>query len=115
MCRCEKDMTEEPEQIGDLVYLPNPDYPYPFPVERRPHFWMSEQSGRLEAAIEAYLDGEHLTPAALDLIKQYLRQYIERAMMTGDANRGALLRKLGTLRSNGDVVRFADELAEFGV
>src|SRR5690349_20569794 len=34
-------MSEAPEQIGDLLYIPNPNYPYPFPVERPPHFWMT--------------------------------------------------------------------------
>jgi hypothetical protein len=108
-------MADEPEQIGELTYVPNPNYPYPFEVERPPHFWMTEQSGRLEAAVEAYLDGEQLTPAALDLIKQYLRQYLERALMAGNANRGALLRRLETLRSGSDIERLADELAEYGV
>src|SRR5437870_1147504 len=109
------DMPQEPEQIGDLLYIPNPDYPYPFEVERPPHFWMTEQSGRLEGAVEAYLNGDPLTPIGLDLIKQYLHQYIERALMTSNANRGALLRKLATLRNNRDIERFADGLAEFGV
>ena len=53
-------MSVEPEQIGDLVYAPNPDYPYPFPVERPPHFWMTEQTGRLGDAIERYFQGERL-------------------------------------------------------
>jgi hypothetical protein len=108
-------MPEESEQIGDLLYIPNPDYPYPFDVERPPHFWMTEQSGRLEAAVDAYLNGDRLPPAALGLIKQYLRQYIERALMTGAANRGALLRKIETLRDNRAIERFVDELAEYGV
>jgi hypothetical protein len=108
-------MPEEPEQIGDLLYIPNPDYPYPFAVERPPHFWMTEQSGRLEAAVDAYLNGDRLPPAAIGLIKQYLRQYIERALMTGDANRGGLLRKIETLRDNRAIERFVDELAEYGV
>jgi hypothetical protein len=108
-------MPEESEQIGDLLYIPNPDYPYPFDVERPPHFWMTEQSGRLEAAVDAYLNGDRLPPAAIGLIKQYLRQYIERALMTGAANRGALLRKIETLRDNRAIERFVDELAEYGV
>ncbi len=108
-------MPEESEQIGDLLYIPNPDYPYPFDVERPPHFWMTEQSGRLEAAVDAYLNGDRLPPTAIGLIKQYLRQYIERALMTGAANRGALLRKIETLRDNRAIERFVDELAEYGV
>ena len=108
-------MADEPEQIGDLTYIPNPNYPYPFEVERPPHFWMTEQSGRLEAAVEAYLDGDPLSPPTLDLIKQYLRQYLERAIMTGDAKRNILIGKLAMLRNNRDIERFADDLAELGV
>jgi hypothetical protein len=108
-------MSQESEQIGDLIYLPNPDYPYPFPVERAPHYWMTEQTGQLAEAVEAYFNGEPLSPGALDLIKQYLRQYLERAIMTGDARRNALVSKLATLRSNRDIERFADDLAEIGV
>ena len=108
-------MSLEPEQIGELLYLPNADYPYPFPVERTPHYWMTEQTGRLSGAVEAYLDGEKLSPAALDLIQQYLRQYVERAVLTGDANRALLLKKIATLRSARDVERFADDLAEVGI
>ena len=108
-------MNQEPEQIGDLLYFPNPDYPYPFPVERPPHFWMTEQSGRLAAAVETYFNGDQLSPTEIDLIKQYLRQYVARAVMTGDANRDALLRKIEALRNNGDIDHFVDELAEVGV
>jgi hypothetical protein len=108
-------MSQEPEQIGDLIYLPNPDYPYPFPVERPPHYWMTEQTGRLAEAVEAYVGGEPIAPDALDLIRQYLRQYLERAIMTGDANRNLLLGKLATLRSSREIERFADDLAEIGV
>jgi hypothetical protein len=108
-------MSESPEQIGDLTYLPNPDYPYPFEVERPPHFWMTEQSGLLAAAVETYLNGDPLTPAALDLIKQYLRQYLERALMTGDAKRDLMLRKSAALRNNREIERFTEEIAEYGV
>ena len=108
-------MTQESEQIGDLIYLPNPDYPYPFPVKPPPHYWMTEQTGRLADAVETYVGGDALTPGALDLIRQYLRQYLERAVMTGDANRKVLISQLAGLRTARDIERFADELAEIGV
>jgi hypothetical protein len=107
-------MGPEPEQIGELIYLPNPDYPYPFPVASPPHYWMTEQTGRLAGAIEAYINGDTLTSDALGLIKQYLRQYLERAVMTGDAKRRKLLDQVAALRSSRDIERFADELAEIG-
>lgn len=108
-------MSEAPEHIGELIYQPNPDYPYPFPVERPPHYWMTEQTGRLADAVEAYLNGEKLAPEALDLIKQYLRQYVERGVMVGEADRNALLRQVAALRNQREIERFADELAEYGI
>jgi hypothetical protein len=107
--------SDNQEQIGDLIYLPNADYPYPFPVEHPPHYWMTEQTGRLAEAVEAYVSGENLTPETLNLIRQYMRQYLERAVMTGDANRKLLIGKLVTLRTAREIERFADELAEIGV
>jgi hypothetical protein len=108
-------MSTEPEQIGELSFEPNPNYPYPFPVERPPHHWMTEQSGRLELAVEAYFGGQKLAPEQLGLIKLYLRQYVERAMLTADANRAALLRKIDGLRTTREIERYADEIADFGV
>ena len=108
-------MSMEPEQIGDLIYLPNPDYPYPFPAAQPPHYWMTEQTGRLAAAVEIYINGDRLTPAELGLIKQYLRQYLERAVMTGEAKRERLLDQMMALRDGRAIERFADELAEIGV
>jgi hypothetical protein len=108
-------MNQEPEQIGALIYLSNPDYPYPFPVERPPHYWMTEQTGQLAGAVESYLNGDKLAADALDLIKQYLNQYVERAVLTGDADRRALLRRVAGLRSQREIERLADELAEVGI
>jgi hypothetical protein len=108
-------MSTEPEQFGELTFVPNSNYPYPIPMERPPHHWMTEQSGRLEAAVETYFNGDPLSAAQLDLIKLYLRQYLERALLTGDANRRRLLQRVEELRSTRDVRRFADDIAEFGV
>lgn len=108
-------MSQDPEQIGELIYQPNPDYPYPFPVAAPPHYWMTEQTGKLAEAIEVYFNGEPLAPPKLALIRQYLQQYIERAVMTGDAKRALLLQRLAALRATRDIEEFADDLAEIGV
>lgn len=103
------------EQIGDLVFVPNADYPYPFPVEHPPHFWMTEQTGKLSEAMEEYFAGQKLSPQALALIKLYLRQYLERAMMTGDAQRDRLIQRMEKLKTTKEIEDFADEIAEYGV
>jgi hypothetical protein len=105
---------EQPEEIGPLVFVPNPEYPYPFKVETPPRFWMEETTGQLHDAIDTYMSGERLSPEQLDLIKIYLRQYIERAVLSGDANRKLLLSKVDKLRTTSDVENFADELSEYG-
>jgi hypothetical protein len=103
------------EQIGELIYQPNPDYPYPLAVEKPPHFWMTEQTGRLAAAIDLYLNGDKLLTPEVTLIKQYLRQYLERALLTGDAPRAKLLQRIDTLKTTREISDFADEIAMFGV
>jgi len=104
----------EPEQIGALHFVPNPDYPYPFDVDPPPRFWMEETSGVLAEAVDAYMAGERLSSAQLDALKQYLQQFIERAVLAGDANRKLLLQQIAKLRTVADVERFADEVSEYG-
>jgi predicted ATP-grasp superfamily ATP-dependent carboligase len=107
--------SEEAEQIGLLLFVPSADYPYPFAVEKPPRFWMEEQTGALAAAIEVYMRTEDLKHEELELIKLYLRQYIERAVISSDANRKLLLQDVEKLRKVSDVERFADELSEAGI
>ncbi len=108
-------MSDQIEQIGNLRYRLNADYPYPFEVDQAPHFWMAEESGLLAEAVEQYFSGERLQPHELDYIKQYLRQYVGRGLLTGDAKREQLLQAVEALRSTRDIERFADEIAEFGL
>jgi hypothetical protein len=108
-------MTTETEQIGELIFKPNPDYPYPVPLPKPPHFWMTEQTGVLEAAVDRYLNGEKLLAPEVAVIKAYLLQYVERALLTGDAPRAKLLQQIATLKSTREIEEFADELAMYGV
>jgi hypothetical protein len=108
-------MSEEPEQIGPLIFTPNSDYPYPFAVSVPPRFWMEEQTGALADAVEVYFRSDPLQPAQLKLLQLYLRQYIERAVLASDANRTKLLARIDKLRTTADIERFADDLAEWGV
>ncbi len=106
--------TPEAETIDGLVFVTNPDYPYPFKVARPPRFWMEEQTGVLADAVETYIAGERLSTAQLGAIKVYLRQFIRRAPLTGDAKVHLLLQKLDRLRTTHEIEDFADELAEYG-
>lgn len=108
-------MAEDAEQIGPLHFAPNPDYPYPFEVEVPPRFWMEEQSGTLADAVEPYMRGEKLSPQQVEIMRIYLRQYVERAVLASNANRAKLLTRIDKLRNTSDIIHFADELAEWGV
>lgn len=104
----------EPEQIGTLHFVPNPEYPYPFDVEVPPRFWMEETTGVLAEAVDAYMAGDRLSAAQLEALKYYLQQFIERAVLAGDANRKLLLQQVAKLRTVADVERFADQVSEYG-
>ncbi len=108
------DLAVEAETIEDLVFVPNPEYPYPFKVAKPPRFWMEEQTGALEAAVESYIAGERLTPPQLRVLKIYLKQFVERAPLAGDAKVHLLVQRIERIKTNRDVEDFADELAEFG-
>ena len=102
------------EEIEGLVFVANPDYPYPFKVARPPRFWMEEQTGKLEDAVETYIAGERLSTEQMRLLKIYLKQFIERAPLTGEAHVQRLLQRLDRLKTAREFEDFADELAEYG-
>jgi hypothetical protein len=104
----------EREIIGGLVFESNPDYPYPFKVAKVPRFWMEEQTGVLEEAVDAYFNGAHLTPRQLAVIKVYLKQFVERAPLAGDAKVHLLVQQIDRIKTTHDIENFADDAAGFG-
>jgi hypothetical protein len=76
---------------------------------------MNETTGRLADAVETYLRNDELTPEQMEILKIYLRQYIERAVISDTADRRRLLEQVETLKRVSDVERFADALSEAGL
>jgi hypothetical protein len=76
---------------------------------------MEEQTGVLADAVETYMRSEPLDGQQLDLLRLYLRQYIERAVLSVGTDRNKLLSRIEKLRRTSDIERFAEELAECGV
>jgi hypothetical protein len=70
-----------------------------------PGYWRNEQSGQLEPAVWAYLEGDPLSDAQITLIRDYLRQWVAvmrgpeiadlRARLDGLTSRAALDRWIG--------------------
>ena len=104
----------EPETIDGLIFVANPEYPYPFKVAKAPRFWMEETTGVLEDAVETYMGGDRLSSSQLNAIKVYLKQFVERAPLTGEANVNRLIQRIERLKTTREVEDFADEIAEFG-
>lgn len=104
----------ETETIETLIFTTNPDYPYPFKVEKPPRFWMDEQTGALEDAVAAYMDGDRLDAGQLAILKIYLKQFVERAPLAGEAHVRKLVQQIQGLRTTRDVEDFADEIAGYG-
>ena len=104
-----------PETIDGLTYLPDPTYPYPFDVAVPPHFWMTEQTGRLALAMESYFQGETMIASNRAVSLSYLRQFVGRALLVPGIKRDPLLQSLERLRSRHDFEQFADELAAVGI
>lgn len=112
------DVTGQPgerEEIGTLVFVRDPAFPYPFKVPTAPHFWMTEQTGVLADAMEAYFHGEMPSPTHRIALQTYLRQYVERAVLLPGTKRELLLQELATLRTQREYERFADTLADIGI
>jgi hypothetical protein len=107
--------TDGAETIDGLTYLPDPAYPYPFPVAQAPHFWMTEQSGALAAVVESYFQGEQMSPAQGRILASYLHQYVSRAVLLPGVKRELLLQQIARLRTQRDFEVFADELAAVGI
>ncbi|NJN17721.1 MAG: hypothetical protein HC822_16325 [Oscillochloris sp.] len=103
------------EQIGSLIFVENPDYPYPFAVPTPPRFWMEETTGALREAIEVYMRAEPLDRQQLDVLKIYVRQFIERALMSDERQRKRFLGRVDTFRNIKDLESLADDLSEVGV
>lgn len=112
--RAETGQAPETETIEGLVFQPNPDYPYPFKVAKPPRFWMEEQTGVLEDAVETYMAGDKVSPQQLRVLKIYLKQFVERAPMTGEADTRRLLQRIERLKTTREIEDFAEEIAEFG-
>jgi hypothetical protein len=49
-------------------------------MAQEPGYWMWETSGVLRPAVEAYLNGEPLTPDDIAVMRAYLRQWIRAAI-----------------------------------
>jgi len=105
----------EPETIGPLTFVENADYPYPFAVAKPPRFWMEETGGALAVAVEVFMRSEDLDAGQMELLRVYLRQYIERAVITDEADRRRLLGRIDKLRGVRDMERLAEDLSEVGV
>jgi hypothetical protein len=79
-----------------------------------PGFWMNETSGVLRPAVEAYLQGDEITPAEIAAMRAYLRQWIE-----GDGFQGEdieeLRRQVDGLTDRQSITAWLDKAIDAGI
>lgn len=76
-----------------------------------PGFWMNEQGGELQPAIVNYLNHHPLTPGEVELIRLYLKQWINSPVWRGDLA-GELRLSVDQIENSTDIsnwLRMADE------
>ncbi len=78
-----------------------------------PGYWMNETSGVLRPVIMRYLDGEDLDTSDVEIMKAYLRQWMEGGWKGEDAARlRAGIRRIATAA---DLRRWLDEAHDIGI
>jgi hypothetical protein len=68
--------------IGEKPWHSEPDLDAAA-AHRDPLYWMNETSGQLHAAVRAYLHGDQLTDDQVNLMRAYVRQWIEAPVWKG--------------------------------
>lgn len=100
--------------MTERTLLP-PDHP------QAPKYWMYEIGGKLRPAMKRYLSDETSEPGDVDLIRAYLRQWIDSPVWNDgadDETRSDLARlraEVATLRSNGDITRWVEDAVDMGI
>jgi hypothetical protein len=100
--------------MTERTLLP-PDHP------QAPKYWMYEVSGKLVPAIKRYLEGTRAFPDDVNLIRAYLRQWIDSPVWEDGAEgetRSALddlRRKARELRTIDDITAWVEDALNLGI
>jgi hypothetical protein len=76
---------------------------------------MYETSGRLTPVVEAYLNGKTLSPEQVQLMRAYLRQWIDADVWECDDKVAELRRKVREIESRKDIEIWLDQAMEVGI
>ena len=101
------------------------EYSFIFPTTGIPHYWMYETSGRLKAAIHAYLNymgnPVHfpMSDDHIALIREYLKQWINAPAYTAaegfEVEKAALRESVEAIATARDIDRWLDQATEIGI
>jgi len=79
-----------------------------------PRYWMHETSGALRPVIEAYLNGEALSPAECATMRAYLRQWIMSPVWEGPGLQDLRIR-VETLTTRASIEGWLDDATDLGM
>ncbi len=100
--------------MTERTLLP-PDHP------QAPKYWMHEVGGNLVPAMKRYLEGTRAFPDDVNLIRAYLRQWIDSPVWVGGVEsetRNALdelRRKARELRTISDITTWIEQALDLGI
>ena len=100
--------------MTERTLLP-PDHP------QAPKYWIDEVSGKLVPAMKRYLEGTRAFPDDVNLIRAYLRQWIDSPVWDSGVDsetRNALdelRRKARELRTISDITAWVEQASDLGI
>jgi len=80
-----------------------------------PGYWMSESTGVLRPAVEAYLRGEDMTPVGIAVMRAYLRQWIDAPHWGGGDDLEELRNGIDGLTSRAAITAWLNRAERLGI
>jgi hypothetical protein len=82
---------------------------------RAPRFWMHETSGMLAPVVQAYLEGNAMTPPQVATMRAYLKQWIASPVWGDDPTIDKLRDQVQTLHTRAQVAAWLHDALDLGI
>jgi hypothetical protein len=80
-----------------------------------PKYWMHETSGVLRPAVEAYLNGEPLSPSDVRILRAYLFQWVQSPVWAPSGILEALRLRVAAIADEGELRACVNAAVELGL
>jgi hypothetical protein len=80
-----------------------------------PDFWIEDDSGVLQPAIQDFHDGKELTEPQVIAVRDYFKQWIARPEWQGDLELDDLRHAVVSIRTTDDITAWLSRFLVFGI